>query len=225
MAAADRQQGKRDEQLLWLESILSDKGWTSAQLASAAGFHPSRIVGFRRDRSDSALLDDDTVARIKALTGSQPAQHRIMPSSRPYVAQTEADVIAVTSVPSWFSRELIDDLITQHSTAVPYLIVTNALVATGYRSGGLILVDHNLAPRSNDVVVVSVAGGPPLLRMFTMPMLYTCPFPPDRTQVSLLDDDTEVKGVVACYAFGRLSSVPRGLGAAAFLAAMESAPV
>jgi hypothetical protein len=221
MATADRQQRNREDQIQWLEAILADNRWTSAQLANRAGFHPSKLVNFKRDKSGAALLDDATVAKIRAVTGRDLEPHRPLNTPRHFEPEA-ADVIPMIAIPSWFVREDIQALIETYQTATPYLVVTNTLIAAGYRAGGLIFLDANRAPRSNDVIVVSCAGGPPLLRMFTMPMLYTCPFPPDQTQVSLLNDETKVEGVVACYAFGRLADVPHRLGADAFLASMGS---
>ena len=124
-------------------------------------------------------------------------------------------------MPPWFETAHFEDWTTLEH-AKPYLVVTNVLFAAGYRAGGVALVDASLQPKSNDVVVVTIAGGPPVLRMYTRPMLYTCPFPPDKTEVSLLDDETIMVGVVIAYAFGRMSLVPKVIGAPAFLSVLES---
>lgn len=219
MASVGARQSEREEQLRWLEAILTDNGWTSTQLANAAGFHPSRIVGFRRDRSGAAVLDEVTVARIEAVAGRCRETDRAATSMPRHSA--EADLVSVSSMPPWFETDHFQAWTTMEH-AKPYLVVTNVLFAAGYRAGGVALVDASLQPKSNDVVVVTIAGGPPMLRMYTRPMLYTCPFPPDRTEVSLLDDETTVVGVVIAYAFGRMSLVPKVIGATAFPSALEA---
>lgn len=185
----------RDQQLAWIEKVLSANGWTPTEWARLAGVDPSTLSKFLTDDTNTKNLTSRTEHRLALVAG-------LARDGAPTPADVDAEATAwrANGGRDPFSLAIAAALEGQNGL-VPWQLRTEALNAVGYLPDDVLLVDMNTHPRNGDVVCAQVkrADGTTenVFRVLQAPYLVAAHFGRELYKPLLVDgQDVKVQGVV-----------------------------
>ncbi len=192
----------REQQLAWLDNIVSSSGLTLTDIARRAKLNPSTLTRFRARDDSGHVLTARTVQKIEAATGVPAYEQRAKARPAPMLAEGEAS-------PFLFDDNVQDVLVdalravVQRSNSVDlWVLKTHALTAVGYFHGDVLIVDRDVQPRAGDAVCAQRydwrrGTAETIFRVYRTPYLLTASMLGDPGQPDIVDDENVViKGVV-----------------------------
>lgn len=189
----------RRKQLAWLQAILDETGWNQSELARRGGFSHATLSRFKNDKSNTAKLDTDTVAKILAVSPvphyensrAQIPQGFTEREAAPWSADKEVDATVIRMVAAAKADQNAVD---------PWVLNNRAIENLGYRPGDVLMVDLNTKPEAGDVVCAQVydrMGNPETaFRVYYPPYLMGASNLREYLRPIPVDDRVLVRGVV-----------------------------
>lgn len=191
----------RDQQLAWLENIISSSGLTLTDIARRARLNPSTLTRFYSKNESGHTLTSRTVQKIEEATGVPAYEQRVRPKlaffaeedAVPYKIEDESQGILIDCLKSVVARSQNVDL---------WQLKSSVLSAIGYDQGDVILVDKAAVPRPGDAVCAQKFDwrrgiAETIFRVYRTPYLLTALMSGEPGAPEIVDDENIViKGVV-----------------------------
>jgi lambda repressor-like predicted transcriptional regulator len=159
----------RQEQKEWLGGILKATGKTISGLAREAGLSDTTLSRFFNNPAHRGKLDDLTVKLIAEATGLAPPGGFSAPRQSPYEAirfQNDNEPDALVAAVNTLKRG--------RANAHAWTMTSDVLQLAGVRTGDIIIIDMDEAPRSGDIVCAQIEtqfGATTVFRVYQMPYL------------------------------------------------------
>lgn len=189
----------RRKQLIWLQAIYEETGWSQSELSRRAGVSHATLSRFSNDSSNTKKLDTDTVAKLLAVS---PVPH--YENSRAQIPQGFSEREAEQLTDGKYTDPTVGRMVQaakQGQNAVDAWVLHNrAIENLGYLPGDVVMVDLNAKPEAGDIVCAQVfdrMGNPETaFRVYYPPYLMGASDLREYLRPIPVDDRVLVRGVV-----------------------------
>lgn len=191
----------RDQQIAWLEHIVTSTGLTITEIARAGGLHPSTLTRFKAKNDAGHTLTSSTVRKIENAT-RVPAYVTDMRPAIQSFAENEAQ-------PFLAREETGNPVETALRTATKaaqniqlWTMKANTLSAMGYPAGMVVAIDHDAEPRDGDAVCAQKydyrrGTAETIFRVYRTPYLLTAYQSGEPGEVEIVDNkNVVIAGVI-----------------------------
>ena len=192
----------RDQQLAWLENILTSSGLTLTDVARRARLNPSTLTRFRAKDDSGHTLTARTVQKIEEATGVPAYEHRARPRLVAAFNEAEAMPFEFDDNVQDLLIEALRSMVARSNNVDLWVLKSGALSAVGYDEGDVIIVDRNAEPRPGDAVCAQRydwrrGTAETVFRVFRKPYLLSAAARGEPAMPEVLDDENVViRGVV-----------------------------
>lgn len=192
----------REQQMAWIENILSSSGLTLTDVARRAGLNPSTLTRFRARDDSGHTLTSRTVQKIEEATGVPAYEQRMRPRLAPSFNEAEAERFSFSDATQDLMVEALRTVVARSNSVDLWVLKTPVLAAVGYNAGDIVLVDRDATPRPGDAVCAQRydwrrGTAETVFRVFRTPYLLTAQASGDPGLPDIVDNENVViMGVV-----------------------------
>ncbi|MHA7969007.1 helix-turn-helix domain-containing protein [Rhizobium sp. CAU 1783] len=192
----------REQQLAWLENILSSSGLTLTDIARRARLNPSTLTRFRARDDGGHTLTSRTVKKIEDATGVPAYEVRTRPREAPIFSEGEATPFEFAEATQDLLVEALRAVVARSNAVDLWVLKTGSLAGVGYDPGDIVVVDREAVPRSGDAVCAQKydwrrGTAETIFRVYRTPYLLTAALSGEPGMPEIVDDESVViKGVV-----------------------------
>jgi transcriptional regulator with XRE-family HTH domain len=192
----------RQRQVDWVDAILSSRGWSLSELASAAGIAPSTLTRWRNSTGNATggeTLSTATVAKIESAAGIR-SYEMPTPDGRSF-AESEAEPYEYRKGESP-AGAMIAAIAGDRAGVDAWRLTSRSLDVRGYLPGDIVAVDLNEKPEAGDIVCAQVydwtrGKAETVFRIYEAPVLVAASTDVRASRPYVIDEQhVVVKGVV-----------------------------
>lgn len=191
----------RDQQLAWLENIISSSGLTLTDIARRARLNPSTLTRFYSKNESGHTLTSRTVQKIEDATGVPAYEQRVRPKLA-FFAEEDAVPYNFEDNGSDVLAAALKSVVAKSQNIALWILKSSVLSAVGYGQGDVIIVDKEASPRPGDAVCAHKYDwrrgvAETIFRVYRTPYLLTALQHGEPAAPEIVDDENIViKGVV-----------------------------
>jgi hypothetical protein len=182
-----------EETRAWLRGVLDRKRLFPATLATKAKLHPSTLTRFLNGHNVTHDLSRRTITAIEKATGILWGEDTVRePLSDAAIYQPGNDELSLPVCAA------VKHLIANQPSLECWVLSSSVIELNGYLPGDILIVDQKASPVDGDAVAVRRRGnsGGLNVRIYLKPYLVAAAIDPTAWKPMLLDDHTEVTGVI-----------------------------
>lgn len=159
----------------WIKAMAKHMAMSPSQLALKSGMAASTVTRYLNDETGQLTVQQSTLEKIAQLTGFRP--HQFPGRGRPGVAEPDAvpfDQDQAREV-EWVRAAVASAKVGRNGVEA-WVMKGAALDGVGVMPGDIVIIDHNLRPRPNDIIIAQIvdyarAQAETVMRIFQPPFI------------------------------------------------------